>query len=126
MFQHVADGIPHHPRCNKFFQDHRINDFFTLLKLSCLTCQHFITSGEESLPVLGGLSREIAQESYNCISASVILCVDECYHVVSRGKYEIDTLGGTLFDVLLHLLASPQSSVTHLRTLGSKLSLLGY
>jgi hypothetical protein len=85
------------------------------------SCQHFIVFGEESLPVLGGLSKEIFQEAFNCISASVILIVDECYHVVSRDKDE--QLGGSLFDVLLHLLASPQSSVTHLRTLGSKLPL---
>jgi hypothetical protein len=82
------------------------------------SCQHFIISDEESLPVLGGLSKEIAQEAFNCISASVILIV-ECYHDVSRDKDE--RLDGSLFDVLLHLLASPQSSVTHLRTLGSKL-----
>jgi hypothetical protein len=82
------------------------------------SCQHFIISDEESLPVLGGLLKEIAQEAFNCISASVILIV-ECYHDVSRDKDE--RLDGSLFDVLLHLLASPQSSVTHLRTLGSKL-----
>jgi hypothetical protein len=63
----------------------------------------------------------MAQEAFNCISASVILIVDECYHDVSRDKDE--QLGGSLFGVLLHLLASPQSSVTHLRTLGSKLPL---
>lgn len=104
-----------------------MSDFTALLKLAGLTCQHFIiqamdsTFGEESLPVLGGLSREMIQESYNCLSASVILCVDEYYRVFSSGKHEPDAT--SIFDVLLHLLASPQSSVTHLRTLGSKLSL---
>ncbi len=103
-----------------------MNDFIALLKLAGSTCQHFIlktmdsTSGEVSLPVLGGLSKEITQESYNCISASVILCVDEYYHVVSSGKYEPDAT--SIFDALLHLLVFPQSSVTHLRTLGSELS----
>ena len=87
------------------------------------TSQNFIVSGDESLPVLGGLSKEIFQEAFNCISASVILIVDECYHVVSRDNDELEKLGVSLFGVLLQLLASPQSSVTHLRTLGSKLLL---
>ena len=105
----------------KTIQGYGISDLVHLLKLAGSSCQHFIISGKESLPVLGGLSKEIAQEAFNCISASVILIVDECYHDVSRDKYE--RLSGSLFDVLLHLLASPQSSVTHLRTLGSKLPL---
>jgi hypothetical protein len=78
------------------------------------TSQNFIVSGDESLPVLGGLSKEIFQEAFNSISASVILIVDECYHVVSRDNDELELLGVSLFGVLLQLLASPQSSVTHL------------
>ncbi len=92
-----------------------------ILKLAGSTCQHFIP-GVESLPVLGGLSKEMTQETFNCISASVILLIDECFDVVSRDKDELEKLGGRIFDLLLHLLATPQSSVTHLRTLGGKYS----
>jgi len=64
-------------------QDNRINDFVYLLKLAGVTCQHFI-SIDQSLPVLGGLLKEMAQEASNCISASVILLLDECYPFVAR------------------------------------------
>lgn len=103
-------------------QDNRINDFVYLLKLAGVTCQHFI-SIDQSLPVLGGLLKEMAQEASNCISASVILLLDECYPFVARDGHAIEKFGGSTFDLLLHCLASPQSSVTSLRTLGGKLSL---
>ena len=104
-------------------QENRINDFVYLLKLAGVTCQHFI-SIDQSLPVLGGLSKEMAQEASNCISASVILLLDESYPFVARDGHEVvEKFGGSIFDLLLHCLASPQSSVTSLRTLGGKLSL---
>lgn len=90
-----------------------------VLQLASSTCQHFIP-GRESLPVLGGLSKEMTQEAFNCISASVILLIDECFDIVSRDKYGIEKLGRCLFDLMLQLLSTPQSSVTHLRTLGGK------
>ena len=65
----------------------------------------------------------MVQEAFNCISASVILLLDECYTFVARDGDGVENFGGSTFDLLLHLLASPQSSVTSLRTLGSKLSL---
>ncbi len=92
-----------------------------ILKLAASTCQHFIP-GDESLPVLCGLSKEMTQESFNCVSASAILIIDECFDVVSRDKNKTEKLGVCLFDLLLHLLTIPQSSVTLLRTLGGKLS----
>jgi hypothetical protein len=107
--------------CLGYLQENRINDFVYLLKLAGVTCQHFI-SIDQSLPVLGGLSKEMAQEASNCISASVILLL-ECYPFVARDGHELEKFGGSTFDLLLHCLASPQSSVTSLRTLGGKLSL---
>jgi len=101
--------------CNP--KNNRINEFVHLLKLASVTCQHFIP-GDESLPVLGGLSNEMTQEAFNCLSASAILLIDECFDVVSEDEDELEKLGGSLFDVLLHLLTTPQSSVTLLRTLG--------
>ena len=58
------------------------------------------------------------QEAFNCLSASVILLIDECFDVVSADEHELERLGGSIFDLLLHLLATPQSSVGLLRTLG--------
>lgn len=68
----------------------------------------------------------MAQEASNCISASVILLLDECYSFVARDGDEVEKFSGSTFDLLLHCLASPQSSVTSLRTLGGKLSLQAY
>ena len=102
-------------------QDNRINDFVHLLKLASSTCQHYIPSNAaSSFSVIGGLSNEMTQEFFNTLSASVILLIDECFDVVSTDEYELEKFGASLFDVLLHLLATPQSSVTLLRTLGGK------
>ena len=100
------------------FQDIRINDFVHLLKLANQTCQHFIPSNE-SLPVL--CPKEITQEAFNCLSASVILLIDECFDVVSVNGYELEKLASSTFGLLLHILSTPQSSITLLRTLGGKL-----
>lgn len=101
--------------CNS--EDNRINNFVHLLKLASISCQHFIP-GDESILVLGGLSKEMTQEAFNCLSASVILLIDECFDVVAQDKYHLERLGISVFDLLLHLLSTPQSSVTLLRTLG--------
>ena len=102
-------------------QDNRINDFVHLLKLASSTCQHYIPSNAaSSFSVIGGLSNEMTQEFFNTLSASVILLIDECFDIVSTDEYEREKLGVSMFDVLLHLLATPQSSVTLLRTLGGK------
>ena len=99
-------------------QDNRINNFIHLLKLASCTCQYFIPS-DESLPVL--CAKEMTQEAFNCLSASVILLIDECFDVVSKDEYELEKLGRSVFDLLLYILSTPQTSVTLLRTLGGKL-----
>ena len=66
------------------------------------------------------MSKEMTQESFNCLSASVILLVDECLDIVSSDEYKLQTLAKSTFDLLLHILATPQSSVTLLRTLGGE------
>ena len=62
----------------------------------------------------------MTQEAFNCLSASVILLIDECFDIVSADEYQIEKLGRSVFDLLLHILSTPQSSVTLLRTLGGK------
>jgi len=101
-----------------------MGNFIHLLKLSCTSCQYFIPN-DESLPVLGGLSREMTQEAFNCVSATIILLIDECYDVISEDEYELEKFGSSIFDVLLHVLSTPQSSVTLLRTLGGKWHAVG-
>lgn len=104
-------------------QDNRINDFVCLLKLAAVTFQYLIPGcgTNESLQVIGGMSKEITQETFNCLSASIILLIDECFDVVSAHDFELERLAKSIFDLLLHILTTPQSSVTLLRTLGGEL-----
>ena len=48
------------------------------------------------------------------------LIVDECVDLGVLGSVKNDQLGRSVFDALLHLLTTPQSSVTLLRTLGGE------
>lgn len=97
----------------------QIHQFISLLKLSSTTCQYFIP-GNESFCTLGGLSKEMTQETFNCISATVILLVEECIDYFASNRYEMEKLAKGVFDLLLHVTATPQSSITLLRTLGGK------
>ena len=97
----------------------QIHQFISLLKLSSTTCQYFIP-GNETFCTLGGLSKEMTQETFNCISATVILLVEECIDYFASSRYEMEKLAKGVFDLLLHVMATPQSSITLLRTLGGK------
>ena len=102
-------------------QNYRIRDFVTLLTLASITLQHLLTvSHDDSFQVLGGRGREMTQESFNCLSASVILIVDECVDTVMMDTGKVGLLAKSVFDILMHLLTTPQSSVTLLRTLGGE------
>ena len=87
--------------------------------MAIVTCQHYVPT-DGSLPVIDGLSKEMTQEAFNCLSATVLLLIDECFDVLSTDEHELEKFGGCIFDTLLHLVATPQSSVTLLRTLGGK------
>eukprot|EP00985_Skeletonema_marinoi_P013757 scaffold6868_cov120-Skeletonema_marinoi.AAC.2 len=87
------------------------------LSLAGTTCQHFIPSNE-SFFTLGGLSKEMTQETFNCISATVILLVEECIDHFAANIRELERLAKSVFELLLQVMAAPQSSVTLLRTLG--------
>jgi len=95
----------------------QILQFCRLLKLAGTTCQYFIPSNA-SFFILGGLSNEMTQETFNCISATVILVVEECIDNFAANSHELEKLAISVFDLLLHVMATPQSSVTLLRTLG--------
>eukprot|EP01082_Thalassiosira_pseudonana_P006329 g6139.t1 g6139 contig20:899036-901327(-) len=99
-------------------KDNRINIFVSVLKLACATFQYLMSSNDVSFHVLDGLSKEMTQECYNTLSATVILLIEECFDTVASNEYELEKLAKLVFDLLLHVLATPQSSVTLLRTLG--------
>ncbi|KAL3803405.1 LOW QUALITY PROTEIN: hypothetical protein HJC23_009369, partial [Cyclotella cryptica] len=102
-----------------YMRHYRIRDFVTLLTLASVTLQHLIIAPhDESFQVLGDRTREMTQESFNCLSASVILIIDECVDTVMMDTGKVCLLAKSVFDLLMHLLATPQSSVTLLRTLG--------
>jgi hypothetical protein len=61
------------------------------------------------------------QESYNTICATTNIVVDACVNLVSSYPQEQRKMMQGLLDLLLHILTTPQSSVTHLRAVGSAL-----
>lgn len=70
--------------------------------------------------VLGEKTNEMMQESFNCLSASIILVVDECDGNLVTNVDQMNKLAKAVFDALLHMLTTPQSSVTLLRALGGE------
>ena len=85
-----------------------------------VTLQHLLVSTENWIGILGGKAKEMTQESFNCLSAAIILVVDECADNIIGNDKETTQLAKSIFDALLHLLSTPQSSVTLLRTLGGE------
>lgn len=61
----------------------------------------------------------IVQESYNTVCAATITLVDECADIMLISPEERKFMAKGLFDLLLHISSTPQSTVTHLRALGS-------
>jgi len=70
--------------------------------------------------ITGEKNEEMIQESFNCLSASIILVVDECFDYLIGDADKTNHLAKDVFNVFLHLLSTPQSSVTLLRTLGGE------
>ena len=60
----------------------------------------------------------IVQESYNIICATIITLVDECATSTLSSPIERKDLAQDVFDLILHIASTPQSSVTLLRALG--------
>jgi len=118
--------------CNpkKFY----LHKFVRLLKLCSLSFQCFIdqtrcserehnnnNNNERNTKV--SVSSEdvtpwIVQESFNIICAATNMLVDECADVMSSTPSERKTLVRGILDLLLSVLSTPQSTVTHLRALG--------
>lgn len=90
--------------------------------MSSITFQYLIPNfkNDELLHIIGGMTKEFIQETFNCLAASVILLIDECFDIFSCDYKALESSAAAVFDLLLHMLSSPQSSVTLLRTLGGK------
>ena len=64
------------------------------------------------------------QESFNTICATTIIVVEECAGPISASPREQKKMVQGILDLLLHILTTPQSSVTHLRAVGGAIQAL--
>jgi hypothetical protein len=85
-----------------------------ILKLCTMTFQSFTDT--QYLP---NMAPWLVQESFNIISASLIVLVDECYEIMSQNPYEQTKMVERALNLLLHIVSAPLSSVTLLRALGA-------
>ena len=102
----------------------RVHRFIRLLRICSSTFQGFVNRPRQSsLPsnVDTGLSAWLLQESFNTICATTNAVVEACVDFTSNYPHEKRKVMQGLIDLLLHILTTPQSSVTHLRALGGAL-----
>jgi hypothetical protein len=71
-----------------------------------------------------GMSPWLLQESFNTVCAATNTVVEECVHITSSFPHDQEKIMTGILDLLLHLLTTPQSPVTHLRALGGALQAL--
>ena len=91
------------------------------------TFQNFIDRHLDSKlpPALDkGLSAWLLQESFNTICAATNTVVEVCAGLTLNHPDEERKMLQGLLDLLLHILTTPQSSVTHLRAVGGALQAL--
>jgi hypothetical protein len=96
--------------------------FVRLLRLCSSTFQSFV-----SLPRHTDQSTSsswLLQESFNTICAATNTVVDVCINLSSSHPQEQKRTMAGVLDLLLHLLTTPQSPVTHLRAVGGALHAL--
>ena len=66
----------------------------------------------------------LLQESFNIISATSIVLVDECYEILSHTPHDQSRMIEGILDLLLQINSSPLSSVTLVRALGASSQVL--
>jgi hypothetical protein len=106
-------------------KDLRIHRFIRLLRLCSSTFQSCIDIPKHSAfpsHIGRGMAPWLLQESFNTICASIIIVVEEGASLFA--PHERRNIIEGILDVLLHVLATPQSSVTHLRAVGGALQTL--
>lgn len=70
------------------------------------------------------MSPWLLQESFNTVCAATNVVVEECVSLTSSYPHEQEKMMTGILDLLLHLLTTPQSAVTHLRAVGGALQAL--
>jgi len=112
-----------------WFQDFRIHRFIRLLRLCTSTFQGFLDLHHRSYPFSEAdetMSPWLLQESFNTICASTNIVVEVCVGIMSSYPDEQRKAMRGILDLLLHVLTTPQSSVTHLRAVGGALQALEF
>lgn len=108
------------------FKDMRIHRFIRLLRLCSATFQSFLEGRQDSSS--NNFDAEVApwllQESFNTICAAINTIVEECVDLTSSYPKEQEKMMQGILDLLLTVLTTPQSSVTHLRAVGGALHTL--
>ena len=94
-----------------------------LLKLcngtfQCLIRPQISDSSSNSGLLFDFLSPWIVQECFNIVCAATNVIVDECADIIRSTPLEKKKLVSGLVNLLLSVMSTPQSSVTHLRALG--------
>lgn len=108
-------------------RDSQIHRFVRLLRLSSSTFQSFIDQQRYCmfpLEIDAGISPWLLQESFNTICATTIIVVEECANSTSTSPTDQKRLIQGILDLLLHILTTPQSPVTHLRAVGGAIQAL--
>lgn len=126
ILQEVPESLLQHhiSLCCTVKEGYSIHKFIDLLKLSCITCQCFIVNSGGVKLVNSNDEKKccinlwLVQESFNTICAAVIILVDECSDIMSSSPNQEKQVAQGIFDLLLLTATIPQSSVTHLRSLG--------
>ena len=105
----------------------QIHRFIRLLRLSSSTFQSFIDQQRYCMfpsEIDSEISPWLLQESFNIICATTILVVEECASPTSESPTHQKKMVQGILDLLLHILTTPQSSVTHLRAVGGAIQAL--
>lgn len=104
--------------------DIRIHRFIRLLRLGSSTFQSFVDQPRHSMfpeSVDKSISPWLLQESFNTICATTNIVVEECVRRTATNPKEQKKMMHAVLDLLLHILTTPQSAVTHLRAVGGAL-----
>jgi len=108
-------------------KEFKVHKFLRLLRLCTSSFQSFLDRPLNSKlpPALDkGLSAWLLQESFNTVCVATNIVVDACAGLTSNYPHEERKMLQGLLDLLLHILTTPQSSVTHLRAVGGALQTL--
>jgi Dock homology region 2 len=113
-------------KCHVAVQNMGIHRFIRLLRLCAATFQSFVDLKSHTvLPETDIASSPwLLQESFNTLCATTIIVVDVGVKNLGSNPDEKKKMMHGVLDLLLLVLTSPQSSVTHLRAVGGVIQIL--